>query len=138
MTLGSTLVFASGVPDNEVLFELPVTKTWLRQLTLSLTLICHSSYRGVVELMRDLFGVPISVSTVHNVHQAAARQAGSMNRGMDLSPIRDGLHDEIFQGSQPVLAGVDARSIYCYLLAAAEHRDADTWGIYLLDASQQG
>ncbi len=27
---------------------------------------------------------------------------------------------------------------YCYLLAAAEHRDKDTWGVHLLDASQQG
>jgi len=115
-----------------------VTKTWLRQLTLGLSLICHSSYRGVVELMRDVLGVRISEGTVHNVHQAAARQAGAINCGIDLSPIRVGLHDEIYQGSQPVLAGVDARSTYCYLLTAAEHRDADTWGIHLLDASRQG
>ena len=131
-------VFASSAPDDEVLFKLPVTKTWLRQLTLGLTLICHSSYRGVVELMRDLLGVPISEATVHNVHQAAARQAGTINRSVDLSPIRVGLHDEIFQASKPVLAGVDARSTYCYLLAAVEHRDADTWGIHLLDATRQG
>src|SRR5665647_3087265 len=131
-------VFTSSAPDDAVLFELPVTKIWLRQLTLGLTLICHSSYRGVVELMRDLLGMPISEGTVHNVHQAAARQAGVINHGMDLSPIRVGLHDEIFQGSQPVLAGVDARSTYCYLLAAAEHRDADSWGIHLLDATRQG
>lgn len=65
--------------DDEALFALPVTKTWLRQLTLGLTLICHSSYRGVVELMRDLLGVSISEGTVHNVHQAAARQAGEIN-----------------------------------------------------------
>jgi len=131
-------VFASSAPDDEVLFELPVTKTWLRQLTLGFTLIGHGSYRGVVELMRDLLGVRISEGTIHNVHQAAARQAGSINRGIDLSPIRVGLHDEIFQGSQPVLAGVDARSTYCYLLAAVEHRDADTWGVHLLDAARQG
>ena len=31
-------VFASSVPDNAVLFERPVTKTWLRQLTLGLSL----------------------------------------------------------------------------------------------------
>ncbi len=121
-----------------MLFALPVTKTSLRQLTLGLSLICHSSYRGVVELMRDLLGVRISEGTIHNIHQAAARQAGAINRSIDLSPIRVGLHDEIFQGSQPVLAGADARSTYCYLLAAAEHRDADTWGIHLLDASQHG
>lgn len=131
-------VFASNAPDDEVLFTLPVTKTWLQQLTLGLTLICHSSYRGVVELMRDLLGVSISEGTVHNVHQAAARQAGAINHSQDLSAIRVGLHDEIFQGSQPVLAGVDASSTYCYLLAAVEHRDADTWGIHLLDASRQG
>ncbi|MBI3903377.1 MAG: hypothetical protein HY306_10655 [Nitrosomonadales bacterium] len=88
--------------------------------------------------MRDLLGVSISEGTVHNVHQLAAQRAGAINRGQDLSGIRVGLHDEIFQGSQPVLAGVDARSTYCYLLAAAEHRDADTRGIHLLDASQQG
>jgi len=41
--------------DTKVLFHLPVTKAWLRQLTLGLTLICHSSQRGVVELLRDVF-----------------------------------------------------------------------------------
>ncbi len=49
-----------------------------------------------------------------------------------------GLHDEIFQGATPVLAGVDAASTYCYLLAAEERRDADTWGVHLLDAAAQG
>ena len=49
--------------DDEVLFYLPVTKAWLRQLILGLTLICHSSIRGVVELLRDLFDFPISVGT---------------------------------------------------------------------------
>ncbi len=56
----------------------------------------------------------------------------------DLSGIRVGLHDEIFQGATPVLAGVDAASTYCYLLAAEHHRDADTWGVHLLDATEQG
>ena len=37
-----------------------------------------------------------------------------------------------------MLAGVDAQSTYCYLLAAERHRDADTWGVHLLDASRQG
>ena len=29
-------------------------------------------------------------------------------------------------------------STYCYLLEAAEHRDLDTWGYYLLNAAEQG
>ena len=36
------------------------------------------------------------------------------------------------------LAGVDAASLYSYLLAAEQCRDADTWGVHLLDAAQQG
>jgi len=49
-----------------------------------------------------------------------------------------GLHDEIFQGATPVLTGVDAASTYCYLPAAEERRDGDTWGVHLLDAAEQG
>jgi len=130
--------FSPAAPDNEVLFELAVTKAWLRQVIVGLTLICRSSYRGVVEFLRDLLGLPVSVGCVHDVLQAAARKASAVNQGQDLSGIRVGLHDELFQGATPVLAGVDAASTYCYLLAAAERRDADTWGVHLLDAAQQG
>jgi len=35
-------------------------------------------------------------------------------------------------------AGVDAASTYCYLLAAEQRRDADTWGVHLFDAAEQG
>jgi hypothetical protein len=131
-------VFLAGAAEDEVLFQLTVTPAWLRQVIVALTLICRSSYRGVVEFLRDLLGVPISVGTVHQVLQLATRQAGVINHDQDLSGIRVGLHDEIFQGAMPVLAGVDAASTYCYLLATVEHRDADTWGVHLLDATKQG
>ena len=130
--------FLPAAGDDEVLFQVPVSKTWLRQVIVALPLICHSSYRGVVEFMRDLFGVSISLGTVHNELRAAARQAVMVNGAEDLSRVRVGLHDEIFQGKTPVLAGVDAASTYCYLLAAVEHRDADTWGVHLLDATGRG
>ncbi|HEY0201602.1 MAG TPA: hypothetical protein VGC24_07910 [Burkholderiaceae bacterium] len=63
-----------------------------------------------MEFLRDLLGLPVSVGCVHDVLQAATRQA-------DLSGIRVGLHDEVFQGATPVLAGVDANPTHCYLLA---------------------
>ena len=130
--------FSPAAPDNEVLFELAVTKAWLRQVIVGLALICRSSYRGVVEFLRDLLGIPVSIGCVHDVLQAATRQASLINHDQDLSGIRVGLHDEIFQGATPVLAGVDAASTYCYLLAAEQRRDADTWGVHLLDAAEQG
>src|SRR4051812_36420884 len=130
--------FSPVVRDGEVLFELAVTGAWLRQVIVGLTLICRSSYRGVVEFLRDLLGLPVSLGHVHDVLQAATRQASAVNDEPDLSGIRVGLHDEIFQGATPVLAGVDASSTYCYLLVAEQHRDADTWGVHLLDAAERG
>jgi hypothetical protein len=113
-----------------VLFELTLTKTWLRQMIVALMLMCRSSYRGVIEFMCDLSDVSVNLGTVHHVLQSAARQADVINREQDLSTIRVGLHDEIYQGSMPALAGVDAQSTYYYLLAMEQHRDADTWACF--------
>jgi len=66
---------AFSAKDDGVLFYLPVTEAWLSQLTLALILACRSSYRGVKELLRDLFNIPISVGTIHNRLQSAAGQA---------------------------------------------------------------
>jgi hypothetical protein len=124
--------------DDKVLFTLPVTRRGLEQVALGLTLIGHASFRGVIEFMHDLLGVPLSLGTVHDIHQRAARQAIALNADIDLSSVRVGLHDELFQGSQPVLAGIDIASTYCYLLAPEAHRDGDTWAIHLLDLQAQG
>ena len=37
-----------------------------------------------------------------------------------------------------MLVGADVASTYCYLLSAEEHRDADTWGVRLLELSERG
>ncbi len=70
-------------PADEVLFHLPVTKSWLRQLILALVLSCHSPYRGVIALLRDLFDTETSLGTVHNVVQAAVAQAREINGSYD-------------------------------------------------------
>jgi hypothetical protein len=130
--------FAPVRTDSTVLFYLPVTAAWLNQLVVGLILICHSSYRGVIQLLQDLFDTSTSLGDIHNLLKAVAGQAAIINAAQDLSPIGVGLHDEIFQGNQPVLAGVDAHSTYCYLLVEAQHRDGDTWGVHLLDAKARG
>jgi hypothetical protein len=121
-----------------VLFWLPVTKPWIRQLVLGLTLICHSSLRGVTELLQDLVDLPRSVGTAHHILQPAVATARSHNDRHDLSRVRIGAHDESFQAGRPVLVGADADSTYCYLLRSEEHRDADTWGVRLLELADRG
>jgi hypothetical protein len=128
----------STAEEPPVLFWLPVTKPWLQQLVLGLVLICHSPLRGVLELLTDLFDFPLSLGTVYNILQHAVATARAHNEQQDLSGIRIGAHDEIFQARQPVLVGADVASTYCYLLSLEEHRDADTWGVRLLELAERG
>lgn len=124
--------------DDQVLFHLPVTKYWLRRFILAVLLLCHSSYRGLQELLRDLFDCSISLGQIHNIAQAAMAQARIHNQQQQLAQVRIGAHDEIFQNRQPVLVGVDVDSTYCYLLSREEHRDGVTWGVRLLELQERG
>jgi hypothetical protein len=124
--------------DDRVLFYLPVTKAWIRQLILALVLIAHCSLRGVTELLRDTFDYHTSVGTVHNIVEQAVGTARQINERQDLSRVRIGADDEIFQAGHPVLVGVDTASTYCYLLSQEGHRDADTWGVRLLELADRG
>ena len=133
-----TRAFSPDRKSEDVLFYLPVTKAWLRQLVLALVLICHSSVRGVVELLQDVFDYRLSLGTVHNIVHGAVTPAQAINQQYDLSRIRVGLLDEIFQASDPVFVGVDAQSTFCFLLSPEQHCDADTWGVRLLELVDHG
>jgi hypothetical protein len=124
--------------DQKVLFHLPVTRAWLEQLSLSLVLTCHSSLRGVHEILRDLFDVHKSVGSIHALVQRAIAKASTLNARQDLNRVRYASLDELFQSGDPIFSVVDVHSTYCCLLSLEEHRDADTWGVRLLELQEQG
>jgi hypothetical protein len=130
--------FAAAPPADDVLFTLPVTRAWLEQLALALVLICHASLRGVQEVFRDLFDFPRSLGALHHLVQQALAKATDHNAQQDLRRVLAAALDEIFQNRQPVLTVVDVPSTYCCLLSLEEHRDADTWGVRLLELQAQG
>lgn len=131
--------FAPPVADPPgLLFWLPVTKTWLHSLVIGLTLLCHSPFRGVCQLLEDFFDYPLSLGGVHNIVHRAVAAARKVNDREDLSRVRIGVHDEIFQAGSPVLVGADAYSTYCYLLSQEDQRDGDTWGVRLLGRVDRG
>ena len=110
-TQALTEAFTPELPaDDRVLFDLPVTAVWLRRLILTLLLVNHSSYRGVHELLRDLFHYPLSPGSIPNVARAVLERARTRNGQPELSAVGIGAHDEIFQTCQPVLVGVDVAS----------------------------
>jgi len=127
-------------PDEpeQLLFWLPVTKLWLHQFVLGLLLIGPSSLRGVCELLTDLFDSPVSLGTVPHLLHQAVEPARACNQHQDLAAVRLGAHDEIFQAGQPVLVGADVATTYGYLLSLEDHRDADTWGVRLLELADRG
>jgi hypothetical protein len=130
--------FTPTVADDQILLQLPITKQWLKQAALALTLICHSSYRGVHEFCRDLLGVNMAPSTVHNIVHDAIDQARSHNHAQNLANVRIAGLDEIFQNRQPVLVGADIHSTYCFLLSAEDQRDGDTWALRLMECQDRG
>lgn len=123
--------------NEEVLFNIPVTKKWLEQALLGLIFICKSSYQGVKEFFRDLFDYKISKGNVHNIVYKHLHAAKEINRLQDLSEVKEGLHDEIYQAGDPVLVGCCARSTYCYLLKLEDTCDANAWGVHLLDLKEK-
>jgi len=124
--------------DPEVLFHLPVTDAWLRQFALVCVLVAHSSLRGVTETFDCLLGLPVSLGWVHSVVKDAIDRARPINDAQGLSRVGACALDEIFQNGKPVLAVVDVHSTYCCLLTQEERRDADTWGVRLLELQDQG
>jgi hypothetical protein len=130
--------FAPTQPEDEVLSYLPITKNWLKQVALGLTLICHSSYRGVHEFCRDLLGVSMSIGNVSHIVHDAIDKARPYNRSPNLAHVEYGGLDEIFQNRQPVLVGADIRSTYCFLLSAEDQRDGDTWALRLMECQDRG
>ena len=124
--------------DDQVLASISITKDWLHRMVLELILVCHASFRNVCEILQDRFHIQMSIGTVSNIVTKAVERARQLSVQEDLSLIKVGAHDEIFQGGMPVLVGCDVESTYCYLLAAVEHLDAESWGVSLLDASAKG
>jgi hypothetical protein len=94
--------------------------------------------RGAHELLRDLFDYHLSIGAIHDLVHRAVPRARAHNDRQDLSHVRIGAHDEIFQAGQPVLVGCDADSTYCYLLSQEEHRDTETWAVRLWELAERG
>jgi hypothetical protein len=130
--------FTPTPSDQRVLFYLPVTKALLRQIVLGLVLICHSSFRGVVVFLRDLLDYSLSLGSVANIVHAAVDPARAHKERQELSAVRVGAHDEIYQAQQPVLVGACAHSTYCYLLSQEEQCDGDTWAVRLWELQDRG
>jgi hypothetical protein len=95
--------------DDETLFMISVTKSWIQKIVVALFLICGSSYRGVMSFLESILDYSLSLESVFNILDAAADQAVAMNAAYDLSSIQSSAADEVFHRNQPILGIVDNR-----------------------------
>jgi hypothetical protein len=113
-------------------------KRTIERIILSLTLDCQAPQSGIQRFFDEVCGKSISSGHISNVINEAARRAQAFDDQVDLSGIRQGANDEIFQCGVPVLTGIDPESTYTYLLEEASNRTAETWEIYLSDRKERG
>ncbi len=115
-----------------------IDKRVLNRMILSLLLDCQSPYSGVQRFMENIFGISVSTGTISGVATEASKGAQAFDDGIDLSGIKQGANDEIFQHGTPIMTGVDPESTYTYLLEEAEDRTSETWSTYMGVLKEQG
>ena len=73
-------VYQPAPTEQQVLYYLPITKAFIRQLIVALLFLCHASFRGVQTLLSDVFDYQISLGSIHNYITAVVPKARQINR----------------------------------------------------------
>ena len=130
--------FKDEEKEPTFLFNFPVKKSTICIIVLALFLICKSSYRDIKLFLKFVFDYDISLGNIFNILDDASGAAESINNSYDISKITDVASDEMFHRNKPVLNVVDIKSRFCILSTKEKSRDADTWGIRLLELQDEG
>jgi hypothetical protein len=105
----------------------------IEKIIVGCMLVCKASTEDTQRFMDWIFEIWVSIGKISSTINKAAAKAEEWNKSVDLSKIKIGANDEIFQGNKPVLVGVDPQTTFTYLLEGVENRDSTTWGCNLLE-----
>ena len=124
--------------DEEVLFTIAVTKSFIHMVVVALYAVCGSSYRGIMLFLESVFGYSISLGSVFNILDSAADKAKTINDSYALNAIRSSAADELFHRNKPILGVVDIESRFCASLKKEDDRDHETWAKHLFYLKERG
>ena len=124
--------------DEQPLYYISVTKSWIKQFIICLALHCRGSIRGIQQTLKDMVDYHASVGYISQSIKFDSEKAKAINAKEDLSSIMDGAHDEMFVYNVPILTGTEPGSLYWYLGRQEESVDGETWGISLLELQDKG
>jgi len=103
----------------------------IKRTILECSIICKGSLSDTQDFLRDIYKYNCSIGKISKIINEFSSKARQFNQSVDLSKIKVGANDEIFQASKPVLVGVEPISNYIYLMQLEEKRDGETWHFYL-------
>lgn len=104
-----------------------IDESFYEKMVISLALDGSASEEGIQRFLEENFQKHFSIGKISQILNQAADRAAEFDASIDLSGIRQGANDEIFQCGTPVLTGIDPVSTYIYLLQQEEDRSAQTW-----------
>jgi hypothetical protein len=93
---------------------------------------------GIQRSLEEILGTHRSIGYLSGVITQAQAQAGAFLSRVDYQRSGTGLLDEVFAHRTPILGVVEPTSTAVLGLFREEARDADTWGVHLLDLEAQG
>ena len=132
--------YAKGLDESKL--EAPILyldKKTIDRMILSLSFDCQAPYDGIVRFFQNAIREEtVSSGYISELLSEATERARVFDEQIDLSGIRQGANDEIFQCGSPILTGVDPESAYTYLLEETSRRTAETWELYLNDLKDHG
>ncbi len=131
-------MFQKDDEADKVLYYLPVTPEWLASFVLSLMFDCKGSYRGIQRSARSLLDLKLSHDFISAACSKAKKKAAELNSMYDLSSIIDAAFDELFHLGQPILGGIDLKSLYCTNLRKEGDRSGATWAANLNECKAAG
>lgn len=124
------LEYSKHNEETQIVF---IDKKFIEKIIVGCMLICKASTEDTQRFINWIFKTWVSIGKISNIINETAIRAEEWNNSIDLSEIKIGANDEIFQGNSPVLVGVEPQSTFTYLLESADNRDSTTWGYNLLE-----
>ena len=111
-------------PDVQII---AANEQFYEKIVISMALDGFASEEGIQRFLETNFHKHFSIGKISQILNRAADRAAEFDESIDLSGIRQGANDEIFQCEMPVLTGIDPISTYIYLLQQADDRSSQTW-----------
>ena len=127
--------------DNGNAKEVPtlrIDERTIKNTVLVLSLANQSPLSGIKYFIKKIYGIDISVGTIHNILAEASGRAKEYDSKVELSNISQVAVDELFQCGEPILTGVDAESTYIFAMEPMNERTGEAWQLVLEVAKDRG